>query len=170
MRYDVEVAGRKRQLAVTRTGDTFAVTLDGRPYHVDAALIDAQTLSLVVDTVSRQSYETTLITDPVTGQLTVTVAGIAVPVELNGQRRFGRRNDGDGGGAVPQRLAASMPGKVVRVLVKTGDVVHARQPLVVVEAMKMENEMRAGRDGMVAEVHAREGHSVEAGALLLVIQ
>ena len=73
-------------------------------------------------------------------------------------------------GAAPQRLAASMPGKVVRVLVKTGDVVHARQPLVVVEAMKMENEMRAGRDGMVAEVHAREGHSVEAGALLLVIQ
>ena len=170
MRYDVEVAGRIRHLAVTRTGDTFAVTLDGRPYHVDAALIDAQTLSLVVDTVSRQSYETTLITDPVTGQLTVTVAGIAVPVELNGQRRFGRRNDGDGGGAVPQRLAASMPGKVVRVLVKTGDVVHARQPLVVVEAMKMENEMRASRDGMVAEVHAREGHSVEAGALLLVIQ
>ena len=70
----------------------------------------------------------------------------------------------------PQRLAASMPGKVVRVLVKTGDVVHARQPLVVVEAMKMENEMRASRDGKVAEVHAREGHSVEAGALLLVIQ
>ena len=170
MRYDVEVAGRTRHLAVTRTGDTFAVTLDGRPYHVDAALIDAQTLSLVVDTVSRQSYETTIVTDPVTGQLTVTVAGIAVPVELNGQRRFGRRNDGDGGGAVPQRLAASMPGKVVRVLVKTGDVVHARQPLVVVEAMKMENEMRASRDGMVAEVHAREGHSVEAGALLLVIQ
>jgi biotin carboxyl carrier protein len=170
MRYDMEVAGRARQLAVTRTGDTFAITLDGRPYHVDAARIDAQTLSLVVDTVSRQSYETTIVTDPVTGQLTVTVAGIAVPVGLNGQRRFGRRNDGDGGGAVPQRLAASMPGKVVRVLVKTGDVVHARQPLVVVEAMKMENEMRASRDGMVAEVHAREGHSVEAGALLLVIQ
>ena len=170
MRYDVEVAGRIRHLTVTRTGDTFAVCLDGRPYHVDAARIDSQTLSLVVDTVSRQSYETTIVTDPVTGQLTVTVAGIAVPVGLNGQRRFGRRNDGDGGGAVPQRLAASMPGKVVRVLVKTGDVVHTRQPLVVVEAMKMENEMRASRDGMVAEVHAREGHSVEAGALLLVIQ
>jgi hypothetical protein len=80
MRYDMEVAGRTRQLAVTRTGDTFAVTLDGRPYHVDAARIDAQTLSLVVDTVLRQSYETTVIPDPVTGQLTVTVAGVAVAV------------------------------------------------------------------------------------------
>jgi hypothetical protein len=45
-------------------GRTFAVTLDGRPYHVDAARIDAQTLSLVVDTVSRQSYEATVIPDP----------------------------------------------------------------------------------------------------------
>ena len=169
MRYDVEVAGRTRHLAVTRTGDTFAVTLDGRPYHVDAARIDTQTLSLVVDTVSRQSYEATVIPDPVTGQLTVTVAGVAVPVGLNGQR-WGRRDEGRGPGTGPQRLAASMPGKIVRVLVKTGDMVHARQPLVVVEAMKMENEMRAGRDGTVAEVHAREGHSVEAGAVLLVIQ
>ena len=169
MRYDVDVAGRTRHLAVSRTGDTFAVTLDGRRYHVDAARIDPQTLSLVVDTVSRQSYEATVVPDPATGQLTVTVAGVAVLVGLNGRRRWGRRDEA-GSGAGPQRLAASMPGKIVRVLVKTGDVVHARQPLVVVEAMKMENEMRAGRDGMVAEVHAREGHSVEAGALLLVIQ
>ena len=63
-----------------------------------------------------------------------------------------------------------MPGKVVRVLVKPGDTVAARQPLVVVEAMKMENELRAGRDGTVAEVHVREGVSVDAGALLIVIQ
>jgi biotin carboxyl carrier protein len=170
MRYEVEVGGRTRQIAIARAGDNFAITLDGRSYRVDAVRIDSQTLSLVVDTVSRQSYEATVIPDPLTGQLTVTVAGVAVPVALNGQRRWGRRDEAGGAGAAPQRLAASMPGKVVRVLVKTGDMVHARQPLVVVEAMKMENEMRAGRDGMVAEVHAREGHSVEAGALLLVIQ
>jgi biotin carboxyl carrier protein len=63
-----------------------------------------------------------------------------------------------------------MPGKIVRVFVRPGDTVTARQPLVVVEAMKMENELRAGRAGTVAEVHAREGASVEAGALLIVIQ
>ena len=69
-----------------------------------------------------------------------------------------------------QVLASPMPGKVVRVLVKAGDQVAARQPLIVVEAMKMENELRAGRDGTVAEVRAREGQSVDAGALLIVIQ
>ncbi|MBZ5555810.1 MAG: acetyl-CoA carboxylase biotin carboxyl carrier protein subunit [Acidobacteriia bacterium] len=63
-----------------------------------------------------------------------------------------------------------MPGKVVRVLVAPGETVKARQPLVVVEAMKMENELRAGRDGTVSEIHAREGVSVDAGALLIVIQ
>jgi len=56
------------------------------------------------------------------------------------------------------------------VLVRSGDTVVARQPLVVVEAMKMENELRAGRDGAVTEVHAREGESVDRGALLVVIQ
>ena len=60
--------------------------------------------------------------------------------------------------------------KVVRVLVKAGDLVTPRQPVVVVEAMKTENELRADRDGTVTDVHVREGLSVDAGALLLVIQ
>jgi biotin carboxyl carrier protein len=54
--------------------------------------------------------------------------------------------------------------------VKPGDAVTARQPLVVVEAMKMENELRAARDGTIVEVHAREGQLVDAGALLVMIQ
>jgi biotin carboxyl carrier protein len=65
---------------------------------------------------------------------------------------------------------APMPGKVVRLLVKAGDTVAGRQPVVVVEAMKMENELRASRDGTVTEIHAREGMSVDAGTLLIVIQ
>ena len=52
---------------------------------------------------------------------------------------------------------------------RAGDAVHARQPLIVVEAMKMENELRAGRDGTVAEIHVKEGASVDAGAPLIDI-
>ncbi len=64
-----------------------------------------------------------------------------------------------------------MPGKIVRVLVKPGDAVQARQPLVVVEAMKMENEICARpRRARSARSTRREGASVEAGALLVVIQ
>ena len=63
-----------------------------------------------------------------------------------------------------------MPGKVVRVLVKPGEQVRARQPLVVIEAMKMENELRAVGDGVVAEINVAEGQSVDAGALVAVVR
>jgi biotin carboxyl carrier protein len=63
-----------------------------------------------------------------------------------------------------------MPGKVVRVLVKAGDEVKPRQGLIVVEAMKMENELRAAGEGRVREVFVQEGQSVEAGTALVVVE
>jgi biotin carboxyl carrier protein len=177
MQYEVEVGGRRRQVVVTRTGGTFAVAVDGRTRHVDAARIDAHTLSLVVDSVCpenssirRSGYEVSVVPDRVGGQLVVYVGAVPVVVALNGRRRWGRKDDGRASGSGPQRLVAPMAGKVVRVLVNVGDIVGSRQPVVVVEAMKMENELRASREGTVAEVHVREGMSVDAGALLIVIQ
>jgi len=169
MQYEIEVAGRMRHVNVDRTGDTLAVTLDGRTWQVDAARIDAQTLSLVVDNVWRKSYDVVATSDAATAQLTVHVGETPVAVAMNGRRHKGRK-DGAASVSGPQRVVAPMPGKVVRVLVQAGDTVRARQPLVVVEAMKMENELRAGRDGTVADIHAQEGASVDAGALLVVIQ
>jgi biotin carboxyl carrier protein len=63
-----------------------------------------------------------------------------------------------------------MPGKVVKLLVKPGDQVAARQGVIVVEAMKMENELRSPKAGVVREVKTNEGASVEAGAVLVVIE
>jgi biotin carboxyl carrier protein len=179
VQYEVEVGGRRLQVVVTRSGDGFAVTVDGRARQVDAARIDAHTLSLLVDgrdgrkavlSGTAQSHEVSVAADPISGQLTVHVGATAVAVTLNGRRRWGRKEDSAGAGSGPQRLTAPMPGKVVRVLVKAGDQVTPRQPVVVVEAMKMENELRASRGGTVAEVLVHEGTSVDAGALLLVIQ
>jgi biotin carboxyl carrier protein len=177
MQYEVEIGGRRRQVVVTRTGGAFAVALDGQSRRVDVARIDAETLSLLVDSVSpehatvrRSGHEVSVAPDPAGGQLTVHVGGMPVGVTLNGRRRWGRTDEGRATESGPQRLKAPMPGKVIRVLVTVGDRVGPRQPVVVVEAMKMENELRASRDGTVAEIHAREGMSVDAGALLIVIQ
>jgi biotin carboxyl carrier protein len=63
-----------------------------------------------------------------------------------------------------------MPGKIVKVLVKPGDSVDARQGLVIVEAMKMENELRSQKAGTVSEVRVKEGASVEAGTILVVVE
>jgi biotin carboxyl carrier protein len=157
-----------RQVVVTRTGGMVAVEIDGRTWQVDAARVDANTLSLLLD--GARVQDVTVTPDPATGQLLVRVGAAVVPVALNGHRRSGRRDEAAAGGSGPQRVMAPMPGKIVRVLVKTGDTIVPRQGLVVVEAMKMENELRAIRGGRVSEIHAREGASVDAGALLVVIQ
>jgi biotin carboxyl carrier protein len=172
LRYEIEVGGRIRQVAVERAGDGFAVEVDGRSWRVDASRVDAHTLSLILDSQAdsrdnRAGFEVTVVPGQSAGQLTIQVGALPIAVTVNGRRRVGAS---DPAAAGPQRIVAPMPGKVVRVFVRPGDVVTARQPLVVVEAMKMENELRASRDGTVAEVHVREGLSVEAGAPMIVIQ
>jgi biotin carboxyl carrier protein len=167
VQYEIEVDGRVRQVAVHRAGAAFDVSVDGRTWRVNAAHVDTSTMSLIMDP-GAKSYDVGFASDAATGLLYVRVGTTQVPVSLNGRRR--RHDDPGHAGAGPQRIVAPMPGKIVRVSVAPGEAVHARQTLVVIEAMKMENELKAGRDGTVGELHAREGASVDAGALLVVIQ
>jgi biotin carboxyl carrier protein len=171
VRYEVEINGRVRQVAVQRAGARLTASVDGRVRSVDIARIDAQTLSLIVDD-GAATYEIGVANDAATGLLLVRVGTTVVDVAVNslnrGRRR--RRDRSADRGSGPQRIVAPMPGKIVRVGVKTGDAVRARQTVVVVEAMKMENELKADRDGVAGDVQAVEGASVEAGALLVVIQ
>ena len=171
-------------------GQGFEVTVDGRRFLADlvragsgwsllvgpaeAAPADRQAAAADADAgtgFSRpmRSYEVTIEEQP--GGATVYVEGQAVTVRANGAAaRFGRRGSPAGqGGSGPRRIVAPMPGRVVKVLVKPGDAVEARQGLVVVEAMKMENELRAPGAGTVTEVKVVEGASVEANAVLVVI-
>ncbi len=115
------------------------------------------------------SYEITIASDPLTGQSVFGIGPLPLVVGLNTRRRWGRADDGAQRGSGPQRLVAPMPGKIVRILATPGQTVHERQPVVVIEAMKMENELRALRDGTVADVLVQEGQSVEAGMLLAII-
>jgi biotin carboxyl carrier protein len=169
MQYEVEVNGRVRHIAVQRDGGRFAISLDGREWRVDAVRLDARTLSLIVG--DGKSCEVSVAANLSTGLSNVRVGTTQFDVALNTRRRA-RRDGQDQGvaGTGPQRIVAPMPGKIVRVAVTAGSAVRARQTVVVIEAMKMENELRAGRDGTVAELRAREGASVDAGELLVVIQ
>jgi len=167
VQYEVDVQGRVRQVAVHRAEGAFDVSVDGRTWRVDAARIDAHSISLVLHPGAR-SYEVGVARDAATGLLSVRVGTTHVAVALNGGRRMGE--DRGHAASAPQRITAPMPGKVVRVPARVGEAVRARQTIVVIEAMKMENELKAGRDGIVGELHVSEGESVEAGALLAVIQ
>jgi biotin carboxyl carrier protein len=164
VRYEIEVNGRVSQVDVHRADGHFMVTVAGREWPIDAVRVDAHTLSLLVGS---SSQEVTIAADA-TGQLAVGINGLPLSVTVNGRRRWARKEDGAAGGG-PQRLLAPMPGKIVRLLARVGATVQPRQPLVVVEAMKMENELRATRHGVVSELLVHEGQSVDAGALLLVV-
>ena len=136
----------------------------------DAIASDFSRTSSALSGIGRTlSHDVTLAGDALTGLLNVHVGPCVVPVALNGRRRSGRKEEGGHSGSGPQRLLAPMPGKIVRVLVNKGDPVRARQPIAVIEAMKMENELRAGRDGVVAELPVTGGQSVEAGTLIAVV-
>ena len=101
----------------------------------------------------------------------VHVDGVPVAVSITLARpAWGGPGKGAAAAEGPQRVTSPMPGKIVKVLVKPGDKVDARQGLVVVEAMKMENELRARAAGTVTEVRVTEGSSVEAGAILVVLE
>jgi biotin carboxyl carrier protein len=68
------------------------------------------------------------------------------------------------------QIKASIPGRIARVLVAAGDEVAAHQAILVIEAMKMQNELKAARDGRVAEVRVAAGQAVAAGQVLAILE
>jgi biotin carboxyl carrier protein len=187
MTFEVAVGDRLRIVSVVRKAALLHVTLDGQTRVVDARRVSDTALSLLVQNgkgdLPVRSIDAAFTEpargsegEPTAGDFDVHLAGRTVAVQVRPSTSWGRRDAptslraGQPGGGGPQRVVAPMPGKIVRVLVKTGDQVKGKQGLVVVEAMKMENELRAARDGRVREVSVTEGQSVEAGTVLLIVE
>jgi biotin carboxyl carrier protein len=121
--------------------------------------------------VASRSYDVTF--EPAAGgawQVHVNGRAVLAGLRTSAARMRGRLGGQGATGAGDGRVLAPMPGRVVKVLVEPGMAVEARQGVVVVEAMKMENELRAPHAGTVREVRVAEGASVEANAVLVVIE
>lgn len=104
------------------------------------------------------------------GSFAVVVRGESFAVSVIDPKRL---RSGQGSGAQhtgAAEIVSSMPGKIVRVLVKPGDHVEAGAGVIVVEAMKMQNEMKAPKAGVVVSINAEEGATVSAGDVLAVIE
>ena len=171
MTFDVEINGRSRTIAIERaTGDRYRVIVDGHAQLVDAKRIGSFGLSLLFDGADGSSREIQISPGGVPGEMLVGIDGKSVPVILNGRRTGHAAADAGAHARGEQAVLAPMPGRVVRLLVSGGDEVVARQPIVVVEAMKMENELRSPKAGRVKEIAVAAGESVEAGRVLAVIE
>jgi 3-methylcrotonyl-CoA carboxylase alpha subunit len=167
MKWVVRSGSETRQVEVERDGDRFLIVVDGRPQQVEMVRLDGAFASLRFPD-SGRSF-----------QITYQKRGNGSWRVGVGQREFdlavlspaeavevvaGARASG------PSRLTAPIPGKVVAVKAAAGDEVAAGQPLVVLEAMKMENELAAEQPGRVVAVHVAGGDTVESGQLLIELE
>jgi biotin carboxyl carrier protein len=169
VRYLATLHGHTEKVAVEVEDNgkgQYVLLLDGERHAVDALGLAHGAVSLLVD---GQVYDVEF--DDVGEEVQVQVRGDVFRVDVADERSLRLR-----AGATTLKvegrvtLMAPMPGKVVRVLVKQGEAVQEGQGLVVVEAMKMENELKSPKAGTVTEVFAKEGSPVEANAKLLTVE
>ena len=174
MTFDVMINGRPWRVALqaTEQAGRVQVSVKGRRRLFDASWIDSETLSLIGVEQSACRVREMGIRSTGDGRLDVVLAGKHFHATALAEGKPGASRRAEAVSASRegrQPVVASMPGRIVRVLVASGDRVTAGQAVVVVEAMKMENEMRSPKDGVVRAVNVQEGAAVEAGAVLVVI-
>jgi biotin carboxyl carrier protein len=166
MKYVATIAGTPTVVDVTGGVDgRYRLTIDDQIWEVDARLTAQGFCSLLVGGASH-------VADVVDrdGVCVVDVGGEAYEILVEEQTRWiVRTRGGTAGGGQGQTLTAPLPGKVTHVAVRPGDHVRAGDTVVVIEAMKMENEFKASAAGTVADVRVQPGQAVNPGDVLVVV-
>ena len=159
MKYRVTIEGREREVDVTFTPSGSAeVMLDGARVEVDARRVGGAVSLRIGDRVHD-------VLSAGTDEVQIAIGAARAVASVTSERA--RKERGGAAAKSSKELRAPMPGRIVRVLVAAGDAVIAGQPIMVIEAMNMENEIRAGVASTVEAVHVSEGASVEGRALLV---
>ena len=162
MIYDVAVDGKPHRLELQSVEGSMRFRLDKRDFSVQAEHINPETLSILVD---GKSFE---VRREPNGRIFLNGRRYEVSVDdprsWRGRKRTGTGTEG------PQRLTASMPGKIVRVLASEGEKIQAGQGIAVVEAMKMQNEVKSPKEGVLKKLLVRPGTNVTAGDVLAIVE
>jgi biotin carboxyl carrier protein len=166
MKYEIVINGARRNVEFTPRANgasSVAFTVDGLRVEADAKRISRGAYSILL---GGRSLEVTA--EETTSGLLIRANGREFQVEIFDPRSWRRRRGAGIELEGRQQLVAPMPGKIVRVLVAAGEQVSAGQGLLVIEAMKMQNEIRSPKSGAVEKV-AREGQTVNAGEVLAIV-
>jgi len=164
MTYEVTIDGKPHRLELDRAGNTWSCRLDGRNVEVDAVLARPDVLSLRI---GNSAYEVKC--ERVGGEMHLWVGSARFAAEVRDPRSLrGRSRAVDDKG--PKKLTAPMPGKIVRVLASQGDEVEAGAGVLVVEAMKMQNEIKSPKKGTIQKILVSEGAAVNAGDVLAIVE
>lgn len=165
MIYEVTIAEKTYRVELQREGAGWKCRLDGRELPLDVTAAQTGVLSILI---AGKSYEvkqeiTASETSIVVGQERFSVA-LRDPRSLRARRGSGAAEQG------VKKITAPMPGKIVRLLAAEGSTVQAGQSVIVIEAMKMQNELKAPKNGVLKKINVSEGAAVEAGQALAEVE
>lgn len=167
MNYEIEFGGRKRALSIQPDGEAgiYRFQLDGETVAADATLVQPGVLSVLID---NKSY--CILFDPRPGEKAVVLDDERIPYRIGDPRSLRAHASMSGGESGARAICATMPGRIIRILVEPGTQVEEQQGLIVIEAMKMQNELKSPKAGTVARVVVGVGATVSAGEELMVIE
>jgi len=165
MTYEIAIDGKNHKLELEKVEGRWECVLDGEKVNVDAVIARPNVLSLIVE---GQAYEVKR--ERTATDLHFWVKSARFAVDVRDPRSLRSRRAAGGGVEGPQKLHAPMPGKIVRVLAPAGTQVSAGQGVLVIEAMKMQNELKSPKDGTVKQIVVAEGASVSAGEVLAIVE
>jgi biotin carboxyl carrier protein len=164
MKLEIALNGKAHQVELAQIGERLRCTIDGTPLEADAVQIGPGIYSILID---GESLEVRV--EPDGGGFRVATGDQEWRAEIRDPRQWRRIRSGGSEAEGRQQVSAPMPGKIVRVLVRAGETVGAKQGLFVVEAMKMQNEIRSPKSGKVERLLVSEGQTVNAGEALAII-
>ncbi len=165
MTFEVQIDARTFRVELRQGDGRLECRVDGQPVEVDAIITDRDVLSLVL---GGRSFE--IKRERVGQDVHILVGVTRYASEVRDPRSLRARKAAGEGAEGPRKLTAPMPGKVVRVLAPAETAVEQGQGVVVVEAMKMQNELKSPKKGVVRQVLAREGATVNAGDVLAIVE
>jgi biotin carboxyl carrier protein len=167
MNYIVTGDGRDHVINVKEVGvSKYLVTVDGEEHRVDAYQVQSTVWSMLH---RNRSIECD-VKEGAEGDFEVLIFGDLYAFNLMNEQKKAMARAAGKGGAARALLTSPMPGKVVKLLVAEGEEVAVDQGVIVVEAMKMENELKTAVAGKVKEIFVTEGGIVESGAKLLLVE
>lgn len=165
MIYEVKVADRVHRVELEKIESGWHCKVDGQETPLDAVSTQDGVLSILLDGKSYEIKQENTGTD-----FNIIVGGLRFPTQIRDPRSLRSRRGADSGTEGVKKIVAPMPGKVVRILAQPGTAVEHGQGVIVIEAMKMQNELKSPKKGIVKKLTVHEGAAVEAGQSLAEVE
>ncbi|MCP4156820.1 MAG: acetyl-CoA carboxylase biotin carboxyl carrier protein subunit [bacterium] len=166
MHYTAILNDKERDIVIEPlTGNRFSLTIDGKSFEADALQCVGGVLSLIVD---NHSYDISFNCNGT--DVLLNSRNRQFDIEILDQRKQRMRNLSNSlEHSGPEIIKTSMPGKVIKVLAQEGQHVNANTGIIIIEAMKMENELKCRKPGIVKSIHVQPGENIESDITLAVI-